>query len=87
MLEEVFFCREKSLSFDFAESGRIQENVCPPVRINTIPHEAWKEGNFPVPRRLRAEVNDMIQQRLNRRVLEYSKSPYSNPWFLVKKKD
>jgi hypothetical protein len=87
MLEEVFFCREESLSFDFAESGRIQEDVCPPVRINTVPHEAWKEGNFPVPRRLRAEVNDMIQQRLDRGVLEYSKSPYSNPWFLVKKKD
>ncbi|KAH5702140.1 hypothetical protein HBI20_255490 [Parastagonospora nodorum] len=87
MLQEVFFCREAALSFDFAESGRIHEDVCPPVRINTVPHDAWKEGNFPVPRRLRAEVNDMIQQRLNRGVLEYSKSPYSNPWFLVKKKD
>jgi hypothetical protein len=52
-----------------------------------VPHKAWREGNFLVPRRLRAEVHDMIQQRVNRGVLEYSKSPYSNPWFLVKKKD
>jgi hypothetical protein len=87
MLKEVFYCREAALSFDFAESGRIHEDVCPPIRINTVPHKAWREGNFPVPRRLRAEVHDMIQQRVDRGVLEYSKSPYSNPWFLVKKKD
>jgi hypothetical protein len=87
MLQEVFFCREAALSFDFQESGRIHHDVYPPVRINTVPHTAWKEGNFPVPRKLRDEVGRMIQERLDRGVLEYSKSPYSNPWFLVKKKD
>jgi hypothetical protein len=87
MLVEVFHCREAALSFDFEESGRVHHDVYPPVRINTVPHEAWKEGNFPVPRRLRDEVGKMIQERLQRGVLEYSKSPYSNPWFLVKKKD
>jgi hypothetical protein len=28
----------------------------------------------------------MLKKRLNRGVLEYSKEPYKNPWFLVKKK-
>jgi hypothetical protein len=28
----------------------------------------------------------MLKERLNREVLEYSKGPYKNPWFLVKKK-
>jgi hypothetical protein len=87
MLIEVFHCREAALSFDFPESGRIHPDVVPPVRINTVPHDAWKEGNFPIPRKLRDEVSKMIQERLGRGVLEYSKSPYSNPWFLVKKKD
>jgi hypothetical protein len=87
MLEEVFYCREAALSFDFPKSGRIHDDVYPPVRINTVPHDAWKEGNFPILRKLRDEVASMIQERLNRGVLEYSKSPYSNLWFLVKKKD
>jgi hypothetical protein len=87
MLEEVFLCREAALSFDFAESGRVHHDVTPPVKINTVPHEAWKESNFPVPMSLREEVNKMIQDRLGRGTLEYSKSPYRNPWFLVKKKD
>lgn len=79
MLVEVFLCREAALSFDFPESGRIHPDVVPPVRINTVPHEAWKEGNFPIPRKLRAEVSKIIQERLGRGTLEYSKSPYSNP--------
>jgi transposase InsO family protein len=87
MLKEVFWCREAALSFDFSESGRIHPDVVPPIKLNTIPHDAWKEGNFPIPRKLREEVSDMVQQRLTRGVLELSKSPYSNPWFLVKKKD
>ena len=87
MLKEVFWCREAALSFDFSESGRIHPDVVPPVKLNTIPHEAWKEGNFPIPRKLRGEVGEMVQERLARGVLELSKSPYSNPWFLVKKKD
>jgi hypothetical protein len=28
----------------------------------------------------------MLKERLNKGVLEYSKGPYKNPWFLVKKK-
>ncbi|KAF1944981.1 hypothetical protein EJ02DRAFT_339632 [Clathrospora elynae] len=61
MLYEVFLCREAALSFDFKESGRVHPDVTPPVRINTVPHEAWKENNFPVPMSLRSEVNKMIQ--------------------------
>ena len=75
MLKEVFWCREAALSFDFSEAGRIHPDVVPPVRLNTIPHEAWKGGSFPIPRKLRDEVGEMVQERLARGVLELSKSP------------
>jgi hypothetical protein len=87
MLEEMLYRREPALSFDFSESGRVHADVAPPVRIHTVPHEAWKEAQFPVPRMLRDVVIEMIQQRLDRGTLRYSRSPYRNPWFLVKKKD
>jgi hypothetical protein len=87
MLKEILLCREGALSWDFSESGRVHTEVVPPIKINTIPHEAWKENSFPIPRMLRDQVSDMIKQRIARGALEYSRSPYRNPWFLVKKKD
>jgi hypothetical protein len=87
MLIEMLYRREPALSWSFNESGTVSHDVMPPVRIQTVPHTAWQEGHFPIPRKLRDTVIDMIQQRLSRGTLEYSQSPYRNPWFLVKKKD
>jgi hypothetical protein len=64
MLKEVFWCRKAALSFDFLELGWIYPNVVLPIKLNTVPYDAWKEGNFPIPRKLRKEVSDMVQQRL-----------------------
>jgi hypothetical protein len=64
MLKEVFWCREAALSFDFSELGWIHPDVVLPIKLNTVPYDAWKEGNFPIPRKLCEEVSDMVQQRL-----------------------
>jgi hypothetical protein len=40
MLKEVFWCQEAALSFNFSESGRIHPDVVPPIKLNTIPHDA-----------------------------------------------
>jgi hypothetical protein len=64
MLKEVFWCCKAALSFNFSESGQIHPNVVLLIKLNTVPYDAWKEGNFPIPRKLRKEVSDMVQQRL-----------------------
>lgn len=87
MLLEVLYRREAALAWDFRESGRVSRDVIPPVVIDTVPHQAWRVDQFPVPRKLRQVVIDMIQDRINRGTLELCKSQYRNPWFLVAKKD
>jgi hypothetical protein len=64
ILKEVFWCHKAALSFNFSESGQIHPDVVLPIKLNTVPHDAWKEGNFPIPCKLRKEVSNMVQQRL-----------------------
>jgi hypothetical protein len=87
LLEELLYRREGALAWDFSESGRVSEEVIPPVTIDTIPHKAWQADQFPIPRKLREVVMEMVQERINRGTLELCKSQYRNPWFLVAKKD
>jgi hypothetical protein len=87
MLTELLYRREGALAWDFSESGRVSEEVVPPVTIDTVPHKAWQADQFPIPRKLREVVIDMVQERINRGTLELCKSQYRNPWFLVAKKD
>ena len=87
MLEELLYRRESALAWDFRESGRVSREVIPPVVIDTVPHQAWRADQFPVPRKLREVVIEMLQDRINRGTLELCKSQYRNPWFLVAKKD
>jgi hypothetical protein len=87
MLLEVLYRREAALAWDFKESGRISREVIPPVVINTVPHQAWRADQFPIPRKLRDVVIEMVKERIARGTLELCKSQYRNPWFLVAKKD
>jgi hypothetical protein len=87
LLLEMLYRREPALAWDFRESGRISHEVIPPVTIDTVPHNAWQVPQFPIAKKLRDTVIDMIQQRIERGVLELCKSQYRNPWFLVAKKD
>ncbi|KAK1914007.1 hypothetical protein P3342_007253 [Pyrenophora teres f. teres] len=66
MLEELLYRRESALAWDFRESGRVSREVIPLVVIDTIPHKAWRADQFPVPRKLREVVIEMIQDRINR---------------------
>lgn len=82
----MLYKREKALSWDFSEIGRIHPDVAPPQRIRTVPHKAWQAPGFPLPKSLRTTVEKMLRDRLARGTLERCEGPYRNPWFLVKKK-
>jgi hypothetical protein len=79
MLEEMLYRREGALAWDFSESGRVSREVIPPVVIDTVPHQAWRADQFPIPRKLREVVMEMVQERIDRGTLELCKSQYRNP--------
>ena len=86
MVEEMLVNREGALAFDWIECGKIYENVCPPVIIKTVSHDAWQEPKFYLPRTLIFIVIEMLRDCIKCGILEKCDGPYRNPWFLVTKK-
>ncbi len=86
LLVEMLYNREKAIAFDFSHCTRIAEDVAPPQKIRTIPHQTWQSPGFPVPRKLVPEVIRMLQERCDAGTLEPCHGPYRNSWFLVRKK-
>lgn len=81
----MLYNREEALAWDFSEIGRVKEEVAPPQKIRTVPHEAWQVANFSTPRALLPVVIEMLKERMRVGIYEYCSGPYRNPWFLVKK--
>lgn len=87
LLEQCLLNREAVLAWTFEEIGRLHEDVAPPQKIRTIPHEAWQASSFPIPRAIREKVAAKIQERVDAGIYERCEGPYRNPWFAVKKKN
>ena len=68
--------REATMSWTFEEIGRVNEDVAPPQRIQTIPHDAWQAPQFPIPKGLHKVVIEMLNDRLKKGVLERCHGPY-----------
>jgi hypothetical protein len=43
--------------------------------------------SFPILRAFKEKIIEMLNDRINRGILERSEGPYRNSWFLAKKKD
>jgi hypothetical protein len=61
----MLYWREGALAWDFSESGRISHEVILPVTIDTVPYQAWQVPQFPIVKKLRDIVIEMIQQRID----------------------
>lgn len=70
LFEEMLYCREVAIIWEFSEMGKVSRDISPPVKINTIPHNAWQAPSFMIPRALNEIVTKMLQERLDRGVLE-----------------
>lgn len=86
LLRELLFKREGCLAWEWSHMSIIFPEVMPPQRIKTVPHEAWQHPGFRIPMALKGTVEEMLQERLQKGVLEHCDGPYRNPWFLVRKK-
>ena len=85
LLQGLMFQREDALAWDFSDMSTIHEDVQPPYKIRTIPHEAWQVRSFNCPKKLEPIVIEMVKTRLSRGTLERCDGQYRNPYFLVPK--
>ena len=54
--------REGALAWDFSYLGLLKPEVSPPLEIRTIPHKAWQEPSFSVPRALAPVINKLVRE-------------------------
>ncbi|KAG9378006.1 hypothetical protein A1F94_011122 [Pyrenophora tritici-repentis] len=66
LIQQLMFQREDALAWEFQHMSQIHEDVQPPYKIRTIPHTAWQEKNFPLPKKLVPIVNAMVDVRAER---------------------
>lgn len=85
LLQELMFQREDALAWEFQDMSTIHEDVQPPYKIRTVPHEAWQVRGFQCPKKLEPIIVEMMKTRLERGTLERSDGQYRNPYFLVPK--
>lgn len=77
--------REAAIAWEFCEIGSVHPDVAPPQSIRVVDHEPFQARNFQIPKALQAEAIRMLQERIDRGLLEECHGPYRNPWFLVAK--
>jgi hypothetical protein len=86
LLFKMLSNREAALAWDFSYLGLLKPEVSSPLEIQTVPHEAWQEASFLVPRALAPVVEKLIRERLDTGVFERCHGAYRNAFFLVRKK-
>jgi hypothetical protein len=86
LLFKMLSNREAALAWDFSHLGLLKPEVSPPLEIRTVPHEAWQEASFSVPRALAPVVEKLVRERLDAGVFERCHGAYRNAFFLVGKK-
>ena len=62
--------------WDFTEVGRIDPQVIPPQKIQTIPHKAWQAQSFQILRALMGTVKEIIFNQIKCRILKLCNRPY-----------
>ena len=72
ILLEILHNREEAIAFDFSEKGVVKEEVEEPHKIPTIDHKAWQAPGFRVPKGLREEVREIVEDRLKAGTVERS---------------
>jgi hypothetical protein len=75
----MLYNREAALAWDFTEIGKIKPEVSLPVQIRIVNYKAWHCAGFPIPKTLNQTVIEMLNDRVDKGVLELCHGPYRNP--------
>ncbi|KAJ2931027.1 hypothetical protein H1R20_g6074, partial [Candolleomyces eurysporus] len=79
--------QNEAFAWTETERGKLREDFFKPVRIATVPHTPWVQGNRPIAPFLFEPVCEQIRSKIEAGVYEPSSSSYRSRWFCVLKKD
>jgi hypothetical protein len=48
LFQEIMFNQEAAIAFNFSKSRQFTRDVCPPYKIQIVPHKAWQVKHFSV---------------------------------------
>ncbi|EPZ30889.1 Ribonuclease H-like domain-containing protein [Rozella allomycis CSF55] len=85
--KEILKPFDKVFAFEESHKGRMNPELIPPVYISTIDHIPWKLKSSQYVAKDEEEVIELLKQKLESGVIEWCNSPYSNPWFVFRKKN
>lgn len=77
----------RTLAFTLDEIGCVDPREVTPMVVFTIPHLPWNLKPIPVPKALLPKLVELLKEKLATKILERSCAPYSNRWFIVRKKN
>ena len=77
----------KTFTFYPNEIGCADPRIIEPMVIFTIPHVSWTLKPILVPRAHIPKLIKLLKEKVKMGIMEPSKAPYSNRWFMVPKKN
>ena len=83
---DILFEYERAIAFDDSEVGLLDSAIEPPVVILTVPHEPWQQQNLRLPKAMEEAATEIVKEKLQHGLLEFSQEPYRSLYFLVAKK-
>ena len=70
LLIEVLYNQEETITFEFEAKGIVRPKVKPPPTVLTVEYKAWQASSFRVPKGLRKEVREIIEDQLRVRTVQ-----------------
>ncbi len=86
LAQHILKLNERALAWTESERGKFREDYFAPVKIPTIAHAPWIQGNIPIPTGIMDDVIELLKQKIAAGVYEPSDTSYRSRWFCVKKK-
>ena len=83
---DILFEFEGAIAFTDSEMGLLDPSIEPPVVIPTVPHEPWQQQNLRLPKAMEEAATEIVKEKLQHGLLEFSQGPYRSRYFLVEKK-
>ncbi|KIJ08983.1 hypothetical protein PAXINDRAFT_88126 [Paxillus involutus ATCC 200175] len=69
------------------EQGHLDEHYFPPVKIATVPHTPWAQGNIPIPPCIHYQAIQIKKDHISLGIYEPSTASYHSCWFCIVKQD
>ena len=86
VLTKMLFNKKTTIIWEFSKMKRVKSEVASSQKIKTMSHKAWQSSAFFISNTFN-EINiKILQNRIDRSILEFCHELYRNLYFLIKKK-